>query len=175
MSMITSRLGIPLTSPARTIVDLRRARPSRGGASAREVRRAIRQAAIMELPLLGPAIRLDRTRSDLERSFLRLCERHRLPPPENNIEVEGMELDFLWRASKVVVETDGYQYHGNRIAFEEDRKRDLRLRALGYQVVRLSYYQVTEEARDIVATLRPMLVKDPVRRIIPRRGKNSPR
>ncbi len=123
----------------------------------------------MELPL-GPAMRLDRTRSDLERSFLRLCERHRLPPPENNIEVDGMELDFLWRASKVVVETDGYQFHGNQIAFEEDRKRDLRLRALGYQVVRLSYFQVTEEARDIVASLRPMLAKEPMRRIIPRKG-----
>lgn len=173
-SMITSRLGIPLTSPARTIIDLRRARPSRGGASAKEVRRALRQAAIMELPL-GPAIRLDRTRSDLERSFLRLCERHRLPAPENNVEVDGMELDFVWRASKVVVETDGYQFHGNRIAFEEDRKRDLRLRALGYQVVRLSYFQVTEEARDIVATLRPLLAQEACGELFPRRGKNSPR
>jgi very-short-patch-repair endonuclease len=133
------------------------------------LRRALRQAAIMELPL-GSAMPLDRTRSDLERSFLRLCERNRLPPPENNIEVAGMELDFLWRASKVVVETDGYPFHGNRIAFEEDRKRDLRLRALGYQVIRLSYFQVTEEGRDIAATLRPLLAQEPVRRVIPSRG-----
>jgi very-short-patch-repair endonuclease len=81
-----------------------------------------------------------------------------------------MELDFVWRASKVVVETDGYQFHGNQTAFEEDRKRDLRLRALGYQVVRLSYFQVIEEARDIVATLRPLLAQEPVRRVIPSKG-----
>lgn len=128
----------------------------------------------MELSL-GSAIQAERTRSDLERSFLRLCEMHRLPPPENNVEVAGMELDFLWRTSKVVVETDGYQFHGNQIAFEDDRKRDLRLRALGYEVVRLSYFQVTAEAHDIAAILRPLLAHEPIRgELLPRRGKNSP-
>jgi very-short-patch-repair endonuclease len=45
----------------------------------------------------------------------------------------------------LVVETDGYVYHRGRVAFEDDRARDLDLRARGFEVIRLGEKQVNEE------------------------------
>ncbi|HKF81396.1 MAG TPA: DUF559 domain-containing protein [Solirubrobacterales bacterium] len=119
------------------------------------VRRAIRQAEFLELPV---GIETDRTRSDLERYFLRLCRRYRLPLPEVNVLIEGMTVDFLWRHARLVVETDSYGTHGGTIAFEDDRVRDLRLRRLGCAVHRFSELQLEQEpsavAADVAAGLR---------------------
>jgi very-short-patch-repair endonuclease len=154
--MTGRRFGIPVTKPARTIADLRLAPASRGGGTPMQVRRAIRQAGVLGLPL-GPGRPPDRTRSDLERLFLGICARHRLATPRVNVEVGGMEVDFLWRERRLIVETDGYRYHRGRGAFEEDRRRDLRLRQLGYEVVRLSDDQVEKESRQVAAVLRRLL------------------
>ena len=102
---------------------------------------------------LGEDIRHDRTRSDLERDFLRICRRYRLPMPEVNIEIGQYEADFLWRDLGFVVETDGYKYHRGRQAFRDDRRRDLELRALGFDVQRLSDDQIDEEPQRVAAIL----------------------
>jgi very-short-patch-repair endonuclease len=154
--MTTHRLGIPVTDAARTIDDLRRAKPARGGATPSQLRRAIRQATLAGLPL-GSSTSPDRTRSELEQLFLDLCTRHRLPAPEVNVEVDGLTVDFLWREPRLVVETDGYRYHRGRAIFEEDRRRDLHLRTAGFQVVRLSHDQVMNEPRLVATTLRPLI------------------
>jgi very-short-patch-repair endonuclease len=150
---VTLRHGIPVTTPARTIADLRGVVPER------ELRRAIRQAEVGGLPL-GPQ-QGDRTRSDLERDFLRLCRRHRLPPPEVNVRLGRHLVDFLWRESKLVVETDGYRYHRGLVAFQEDRDRDLRLKRLGYEVLRVSERQVSDEPSLVAATLRAAMRAPP--------------
>lgn len=124
---MTRRHGIPVTRASQTIFDLRHVIP------AAEVRRAIRQAEVLGLPL-GEDVRHDRTRSDLER-----------------------EADFVWRDLGFVVETDGYQYHRGRQAFDEDRRRDLELRSLGFDVQRLSGEQIDEEPERVAAILRAVL------------------
>jgi very-short-patch-repair endonuclease len=128
----------------------------RRSASAAELRRTARQAAVLGLDVGDNAIH-DRTRSELERDFLRLCQRHRLPMPETNVLLGGMEVDFLWRSRHLVVETDGYRYHRGNVAFEDDRRRDLALRALGFEVLRLSYRQVNESPKQVAAVLERML------------------
>lgn len=148
--MLTKRLDIPVTTPARTIEDLRRTAP------AWEVRRATRQAEFLKLPL-GPEIRTDGSRSDLETDFLRLCERHRLPRPEVNVKVGRLTVDFLWRAQRVAVETDFYEYHRGRVAFRDDRARDLELRRHGYGARRYSEEQVNDEPAAVMADLRDAL------------------
>jgi very-short-patch-repair endonuclease len=157
---VTLRGGIPVTAPHRTISDLRRivAATGRPGAiSERELRRAIRQADVLGLPI-GDQVEQDRTRSDLELAFLRLCRRHRLPPPEVNVGIGPYLVDFLWRDRRLVVETDGYRYHRGRIAFEDDRARDLDLRGRGFELLRVGEKQVDEEpervAEVLVAALR---------------------
>ncbi|HEU4943968.1 MAG TPA: type IV toxin-antitoxin system AbiEi family antitoxin domain-containing protein [Solirubrobacterales bacterium] len=149
-TLVTCRDGIPVTTPARTIGDLRRSVP------AWECRRAIRQAVVLGLQL-GEDVGQDRTRSDLERDFLRICRRHRLPAPEVNVRVGPYLADFLWRQRRLIVETDSYRYHRGHQAFKDDHARDLELRDRGFEVIRLSETQVDEEPRKVAEVLHRML------------------
>ena len=98
-----------------------------------------------------------RTRSDLERNFLQLCERYGLPLPEVNVPIGRYLVDFLWRNRQLVVETDGYLYHRGKEAFQGDRGRDLELKRLSYEVLRLSERQVDEEPDRVAETLTTVL------------------
>lgn len=147
---VTRHRGIPVTTPARTVADLPGALPSR------LARRARRQAEVLGLPL-GSELRSDRTRSDLERDFLRLCGRHRLPPPEVNVRIRSWTVDFAWRERLVVVETDTYRYHGGEVAFEDDHDRDLGLRTLGFDVLRFTASQIAREPERVVSVVRGAL------------------
>ena len=49
---------------------------------------------------------------------------------------------------------------GDSIGFESDRERDLELRALGYDVVRLSYRQVVDSPGRVAAMLRQQLAEE---------------
>ncbi|HET6570137.1 MAG TPA: DUF559 domain-containing protein [Solirubrobacterales bacterium] len=168
---VTDQRGIPVTDPARTIADLRLATKTKGCSatiSPRELRRAIRQASVLGLQIDG-SNGPDRTRSELEGDFLRLCKRHALPTPEVNVRVDSFLVDFLWRDRNLVVETDGYRYHRGKAAFEDDRQRDLRLKSLGYEVLRLSFRQVKHEPRQTAEAMRTLLfpVSEPVSRFGP--------
>jgi very-short-patch-repair endonuclease len=149
-NVATQRHGIPVTRPAQTIADLRQVVPEK------QLRRAIRQADVLGLPL-GEDVRHDRTRSDLERDFLRICRRCRLPLPEVNVPIGQYEADFVWPDLGFVVETDGYRYHRGRQAYLDDRRRDLELRSLGFEVQRLSEEQIDEEPERVAAILREVL------------------
>jgi very-short-patch-repair endonuclease len=146
----TRRQNIPVTTPARTIADLRRVVPDP------QLRRAIREATVLSLDL-GEDVEAEPTRSELEHQFLLVCRRLRLPTPEVNARVGPFTVDFLWLQSRLIVETDGYRYHRSRLAFEEDRARDLELRLLGYEVVRFTYRQLTDDAAGIAAAVRALL------------------
>lgn len=161
---VTLHHRIPVTTPARTISDLRRTTSEGwpGAIPPRELRRAIRQAGVLDLPVgdqgtIGTGPGIDRTRSDLELDFLRLCRRHRLPTPEVNVPVGPYLVDFLWRDRRLVVETDGYVYHRGEEAFQDDRGRDLDLKGLGCELVRLSERQINEEPKKVAWTLAALL------------------
>jgi very-short-patch-repair endonuclease len=127
-------------------------------ASIDEVRRAIRQAEFVGLAIRDEADREPAlTRSRLERRFLRLCRRHRLPEPEVNVYVGPHEVDFLWRRRNLVVETDGYASHRGRQAFEDDRTKDAELRVAGFTVVRFTYRQVVERWEWVEESVRALL------------------
>jgi very-short-patch-repair endonuclease len=145
--LMTVRRGIAVTTPARTLADLPQTLPPR------LVRRARRQAEVIGLPL-GFGVATDRTRSDLEHDFLRLCRRNGLPAPEVNVRLGSWTVDFHWPGRGLVVETDGYRYHRGEAAFEEDRVRGLGLRAMGFEVIRLSGRQLSDESGRIVEILR---------------------
>ena len=147
---ITRRQNIPVTTPSRTLRDLRRSVPQP------QFARALRQAEYLGLPI-GDGLEPDHTRSELEARFLALCRRHRLPMPEVNVRMGPHLVDFLWRDARLVVELDGYGAHGGRQAFESDRARDAELKLLGYDVVRFTWRQLTAERTRVVATLRGLL------------------
>lgn len=147
----TRRSNVPVTTPVRTIRDLRRSYQA-------HAQRAHRRA--LDLRLVSPTELEpdpDLTRSELERMFLRVCRRRRIPAPEVNSRVGRYEVDFLWRDARLIAETDGFRYHGHRGAFESDRARDAHLQALGYRVVRFTYRQVVDEPAEIADSLRALL------------------
>jgi very-short-patch-repair endonuclease len=147
-AMTTRRRGIPVTAAARTISDLRGTIPEW------QWRKVVRQA---EFQGLRTGLKSDRTRSDLERDFLALCRRHGIPAPEVNVKVGGRTVDFLWREQRVAAETDFYDYHRGRVAFQDDRARDLDLRRRGFDVHRFSELQVNDEPAEVAADLRDAL------------------
>ncbi len=147
---VTRHRNIPVTTPAQTLADLGSV------VTAAQRRRAIRQAEVLGL-WTGFDAPAEPTRSELEHLFLRLCERHDLPMPKVNVRVGRHEVDFLWPEQHLIVETDGYRYHRGSQAFEDDHERDLELQALGYEVRRFSYRQVTEHPERVAATVRQAL------------------
>ncbi len=104
-AVVTHRRGIPVTTPARTLADLRLVVP------ARQWRKAVRQA---ELKGFVTGIETRGTRSDLERDFLRLCRDRGIPAPEVNVKLGRWTVDFVWREHRLAVETDHYGYHRGR-------------------------------------------------------------
>lgn len=162
--------GIPVTSPAQTLVDLaaRLPRP--------QVERAVNEADKLELispealretldafpRLPGRAVLrelLDRrtfrlTDSELERRFLPLAHRAGLPTPLTQVAVAGFRVDFLWPELGLVVETDGLRYHRTPAAQARDRLRDQTLAAEGLTPLRFTHDQVAHAEAQVVATLR---------------------
>lgn len=158
---VTRSRGIPVTTVARTVVDLADVE------TGRVLDRALRQADVLHgvtpEPIDGRrgTARLraepDRSRSELERAFAKLCAGHDLPAPEHNEKVAGLEVDFLWRDQLLVVELDGWRYHRSRQAFEHDRARDQQLARAGHRTLRFTHRQVTERPGEVARTVRAAL------------------
>jgi len=148
---VTRRHGIAVTTPARTIEDIR------GEVEPHLFRRALRQAELAgyRVPHLSAT---KRTRSDLELLFLGLCDEHALPRPLVNRKVHGHRVDFFWPEQRLAVETDSWEYHRGSVSFEDDHERDLRLRAHGIATRRYTGDQLEEAPAAVVADLRAALV-----------------
>jgi hypothetical protein len=145
---VTRRERIPVTTPRRTINDLEGTIPNYLH------RRAKRQAELRGFRLRLPT---DRTRSDLERDFLRFLAKHGFPPPEVNVKVGKYTVDFLWPEQMLAVETDFFDYHRGSQAFEDDHQRELDLRRMGYAVRRFTGAQIRDHPALVVADLREVL------------------
>lgn len=167
---------LPVTTPARTILDLA------GILAPHHVEAALKQADLLELfdlaalraavaahprhpgrrtltGLLDEAGRrgLTLTLSELEIHFRALCDAHRLPYPAVNARPLGFRVDFLWPNARLVVETDGWDSHRTRAAFEQDRARDQALAVAGYRTVRFTHRQVADDPDAVAATLSALI------------------
>jgi very-short-patch-repair endonuclease len=159
---VTVRRGIPVTTPACTIIDLARSlrgRPLEQLIDLADQRGLIdfdqlRAANSASLQAVLRSYRPAPTRSELEERFLRLCDTHGIPRPETNTRIEGIEVDFAWRDRRLVVEVDGYAYHRSPTAFEEDRERDVTLTTRGWRVLRFTWTQVTRRAAWVATAIR---------------------
>ncbi len=102
-----------------------------------------------------------RRREGLEERFAPFLRRYRLPLPRFNdwIFLGGRRycVDCHWPGTGEIVELDGWQGHGTRSAFREDRGRDRRLRVAGYSVTRLTWAQLDDEPEAIASDLRALL------------------
>ena len=166
---LTRRHNIPVTTPARTLLDLATRLPSR------RLERAVNEAD--KLDLIDPeslrewvegrggvtALRrlLDArtfvlTDSELERRFLSIARRAGLPPPRSGERLCGYRVDFHWPELGLVVETDGLRYHRTAAQQARDRERDQWLTAAGLTVLRFTHEQVARapgQVSEVLATV----------------------
>jgi very-short-patch-repair endonuclease len=172
---VVSRRGLAVTSPARTICDLagsesiwateealseartRRLVTDRQLLSVIERAPARKGSAVVHA-LLSAEAESGYTRSAAERRMRGLLRAAQLSQPRVNVPLLGYVADFLWPREKLIVEVDGYKFHGSRGKFESDRKRDLVLTAAGYRVVRVTWRQMRDEALFVVARIAQALV-----------------
>ena len=155
-------LGLPLTTAARTLHDL--APHLTQSALDRAVEEALIRGLTKREELKGrPALRRAAieepqiTKSEAERRLRALIKAARLPRAVTNVRVAGWEVDAFWPAQRLIVEVDGYAYHGNRAAFERDRRKDAALVAAGYRVIRVTWRQIVYEPHAVVAVLARLL------------------
>ena len=165
---------IPVTSVARTLIDIAEVVPPRQLARAideaerlgffdlRAVELCKRSNGRRGVRALKEAIRRYRpaapvTRSGLERRLVEICDAAGLPCPAMNLFVAGYEVDAAWLEHGLVVEVDGYEFHRTRAAFEADRRRDAALQREGLRVLRLTDHRLEHDASGIAADLRALL------------------
>lgn len=173
---LTRHRGVPVTTPARTLLDLA------GAVGARELERSVDEGLVRGLvdrrrlraavaravgrqgvaalrALLdhqdGPTL----TRSEAEERMLALVRSAQLPKPRVNAHLGGREVDLLWSAQRLVVEVDGYAYHSSRSAFERDHLRDAELGAAGFRVMRVTWRLLVNQPEAVVARLAAALAQ----------------
>jgi Protein of unknown function (DUF559) len=174
---VTTLRGLPITTPARTLLDL-----SAGGLNPKRLAAALDRAHLIhridfaELRALLTRHRgrtgtrllnaqLERyrgpidVRSELERLVYELCDDAGLPRPLENCSIEGKVRDFYWPHCRLVVEADSYAWHRSPSALNEDRERDVELTLAGYHVLRFTYEQVTRRPRYVVEAIRTALLR----------------
>jgi very-short-patch-repair endonuclease len=152
------QLGVPVTSPERTIRDLKprltRKQFTRMVKDARLEHR-LDQAAVTRL--LGYAA--EPTRSEFEEAFLRFCRRFGLPKALTLATVHGYEVDALFVEQRLVIELDGWKFHAGRVAFNDDRDRDADLLDFGYETVRITWERLHEAPEREAARLKRILAR----------------
>jgi hypothetical protein len=166
---VTVHFGIPVTTPARTLLDLAEVLDTASLTRAVNEARLRHKSTLPELRELlvrspGRTTRRLRpfienttgpTRSRFEDEFLRFIARYDLPAPEMNQIVAGEEVDALGRRERLIVELDGREYHEHR--FEDDREKDAVLVAAGFSVLRVTWdrlrHRADREARRLRAAL----------------------
>lgn len=171
------RRGIPVTNPLRVLVDLGAVAPEvvpralahfavAGKVSPRSARAALDRHARQGRAGVG-ALRCalddwvfgDRPPdSVLEVAMARLLRRNGLPEAEFHAVVAGIEVDFLIRGTRLVIECDGWQWHGlDRRRFDGDRERDAHLGRHGYVVRRFTWQQITRRGGWVAEVIRDHL------------------
>jgi hypothetical protein len=172
---VTVERGIPITTPARTLLDLAEVLPPH------QLERAVHETefrrltsphslealltrhrgrrgtqalkAIVDQGQIGRTI----TRSDLELAFLAFLDAHGIPRPLVNERIGPFTVDGLYAPERLVVELDSRQAHETPRAFEEDRRRDRDLLTRGYRVMRIIARQLQTDQATIATHLRMLL------------------
>jgi very-short-patch-repair endonuclease len=142
----------------RTLVDLAATQPQQLERLCAEalVLKLVTQEQLDAAGILDPGL-VAPTRSEFERAFFAALRNAGLPRPLVNHRIAPYTVDFAWLEERVVVETDGWDFHGHRAAFEDDRKRDAYLAARGWVVVRVTWRQVRESPTGVMVQLAQTL------------------
>jgi very-short-patch-repair endonuclease len=171
---IRRRNGLPITAPARALIEvgatesrfltesalamLRRKQL----ASDKQVREALDRVSptrpgvqLLRRLLELPAESLAATKSRYERKLRKLLKAAGLPVPLSNHRPEGIEVDLCWPEKKLIVEFDGWEFHKEK--FKSDRRRDAYLQARGWKVMRFTADDIDMQPYLVIAQITAAL------------------
>jgi len=168
------REGIPVTSAARTLLDLGAAAATRELTSAIDRARRLGHLDLDALDALlsrhGRTVagrRLERVLSlyrkpvhDRARSellFLDALETAGVALPVLNCWEGKWEIDAYWEAERFAVEVDGWETHGSREAFEDDRLRQEEMKLAGIDCIRISARRIETHPKQVAQRIRTFL------------------
>ena len=165
--------GVPVTSPARTLLDCAAV------LDARSLRRAVREAQALGLVTIEDLVAILRrlearrgcrklanivasgpapTRSVLEDVVFDLIVRGGLIPPDVNkpLWLDGRKVvpDFRWPEARLVVEADGAAWHDHKLAREDDAERQALLERHGERVIRITWGQAIGRPAETLTRVR---------------------
>ena len=176
---VTTRDGIPVTTVARTVVDL-------AGVVPRDhVEKVIVEAdrrQLLDMRAVDAVLRRTRQRADargravlaaaldqhrayalqldadtLERLLLAIVRTHDVPQPLIRHMIGDREVDACWPDQRVAVELDGWEFHHDRRAFQRDREKSNMLTAAGWTVLRFTHHDLTRRAEHVADQLKRVL------------------
>jgi very-short-patch-repair endonuclease len=167
---VSRQNGIPVTSVARTLLDIaalvaedRLARIIENAvrlevfdlrALDRAIARTPRRAGIPKLrAALADYRHTPDLRSNNERIFRKLIADAGLPEPQFNVLLEGLLVDAYWPRWRLVVEIDSVAFHMTPSAFERDRMRDAILQKAGYRVLRITEKRLKTDPQALIADI----------------------
>jgi hypothetical protein len=170
---VTKRYGLPVTSVARTVVDLARTSPFMDGVvvadSALHARKTTREELTGVLEVCSNwngalrAMRVAGFSDQRSESVLESCARvtfdeQGLPAPELQVDVGGDQLigrvDFYWREYLTIAEADGMLKYADPTRATDQLERDQLLREVGYKVVHFTWRQLFREPDRVVAWIK---------------------
>lgn len=175
---ITTIDGIPVTKPARTLLELAAVEPEDVVERCFDdvLRRRLVSVSFLErwledprrkrhlgAPVLRRLIRsrssVGVTESPLETEVLKLLLDAGLPMPRLQYVVEDggrfiARLDLAYPDQMVAIEVDSFRYHDGRHAFDHDRARANELEARGWHVLRITSKHLEEDRAGVVEWVR---------------------
>jgi Protein of unknown function (DUF559) len=172
-SHVTRKFGLPVTTPARTVVDLARTGTFAEGVVAADSALYRGLVSPLELRIVASecpsrgsvqAVRAVEFASGLAESPLESLARvafddQGLPPPELQVSIAGDEgfigrVDFYWKQYRTIAEVDGAIKYADPDRARKQLWRDKALRQAGYEVVHFDWREITQHPEEVVATLR---------------------
>lgn len=169
---ITDQLGVRVTTPERTVLDIA---PRLTNRRLTRVVNDARHTGFLHLNDLADVLdrnphhpgtkrlrsfvanRGNPTRSPLEDDFLEFAKRYGLPTPVTNTHLLGYEVDVLYPEERLIVEVDSHQFHSDRQTFESDRNRDVDFLAAGIATVRITDERMNQNPEREASRLNKIL------------------
>ena len=170
---VGGRLAVPVTTVARTVIDLARSCDFRAGVvvadSALHQRLTSKKklrAVLADCPRIRGVQRAaevvefaDGLSESVLESVARVVFRERmLPPPELQVRIADDKfigrVDFLWPQFVTIAEVDGAMKYADQSRAMLQLRRDARLRDAGYEVVHFSWQEITEAPAEVAASIR---------------------
>lgn len=169
---VFERFGLPITTVARTVLDIARIAPFREGVVVAD--NALHQHLTSKKELRAvlaecPRARGCRTAADvvefadglaesplesIARVVFRDCK---LPPPSLQVRIGGAEfigrVDFLWEQYRTIAEVDGLVKYTDQYRARAQLRRDKKLREAGYEVEHFEWHDITCEPDAVAASL----------------------